>query len=303
MANPIFWRDDYLKERQNSSQLILTYEANQWRERQFKETQDQSSNSFPVITFNSHENELQSPFSASFGGIYLGSDLSINPDELVIELNSYLEKNKVEEVRILLPPSHLSYLDFVEEKTYLDRKWKQSYANVNHIINLNDWSFESLSKGNRKKLRQTNQMGLSFSEASPIEHSRAYQVIRKNRESLGAQVSLSEAELLNLLQKFPENYSCYLLKDDEMRIAATAFLVETSAENVYVYLWADTSGFRHVSPVVRLLVELVSIFKNRYDFLDLGTSAIEGLEIEGLVRFKENLGALRSYKRQIFWKG
>ena len=59
--------------------------------------------------------------------------------------------------------------------------------------------------------------------------------------------------------------------------------------------------FRGVSPIVSLLEGIIDRFADKYTYLDLGTSAIEGVELEGLARFKDNLGATRSSKKTIVW--
>ena len=59
--------------------------------------------------------------------------------------------------------------------------------------------------------------------------------------------------------------------------------------------------FWGVSPIVSLLEGIIDQFADRYTYLDLGTSAIEGVELEGLAKFKDNLGAARSIKKTIVW--
>jgi hypothetical protein len=301
MQTPIFWSKHYLSVRKNGGELFLEFQENEWVQFHIDENQNQDLGDFPKITFTKNDRTLRSPFSASFGGIYLGQKFVERSDYLVKELNLYLRNLHFDKTRILLPPSHLSSLEFVDTQIYLENGWKASHQNLNHFVNLVDWSEDCLSKGNRKKLRQARESKLFFSEALPSDWTEAYEVVRKNRELLGAKVSMSEIDLLSLLRIFPDKYKCFTLKDGLEQITACAFLVETSFENIYVYLWADSNNYRNISPVVMLMVELVSTLKERYKFLDLGTSAMDGNEIEGLSRFKDNLGATRSYKSEIFW--
>lgn len=301
MKKPIFWNRNYLLERQNGHQKFVMYQDNDWVEFQLADIPENEFEKAPIITFSKNAESLSSPFSASFGGIHLGAASKDNPVQLVSRLSSYFSINETKHATITLHPSHLNSKQFVSEQTYLQDSWKVLYANINHYVDMENWSEGCMSKGNRKKLRQSRESGLIFAEASRSEWMVAYDVVRKNRESLGSNVSMSEHELFVLLSNYPDTYKCFVLKNDLNNIAAAAFLVETTYENMYVYLWADDPKYRNISPIVFLMTELVSSFGEKYKFLDLGTSAINGEVLEGLSRFKDNLGASRSHKTQVVW--
>lgn len=302
MKKPIFWNKNYLLERQNGQQSFVMYQDNDWVECQLTDIPENEFEKVPMITFSKNVEKLVSPFSASFGGIHLGAASKTNSVQLVRRLSSYFSMNEIKYATITLHPSHLNTEQFVNEQTYLQDSWKILYANINHYVDMETWSEGCMSKGNRKKLRQARVSGLIFSEASRSEWIGAYDVVRKNRESLGSNVSLKEYELFALLSNYPDTYKCFVLKNDLNQIAAASFLVETTCENMYVYLWADDPKYRNISPIVFLMTELISTFGEKYKFLDLGTSAINGEVLEGLSRFKDNLGASRSHKLQVVWQ-
>jgi len=302
MKKPIYWSKKYLHQREDGNQSFLKYKDGYWMDFQLTELGEQEFEVAPSITFSKTKTSLQSPFCASFGGIHLGGELPANSVELVEQLNNYFLLNDIDYTTIILPPSHLYPMQFINEEIYLENSWKLSFQNINHFVDLSTWSEDCMSKGNRKKLRQARGAGLIFSEASSSEWSEAFEVVRKNRESLSTRVSMSGIELFTLLGNFPETYKCFVLKNTLKQIVATAFLVETSYENIYVYLWADVPESRNLSPIVFLMTELVSTFKGRYSFLDLGTSAIKGEVLAGLSKFKDNLGATRSHKLHVAWQ-
>jgi hypothetical protein len=302
MKKPIFWDKSYLLERQNGNQSFLKYQDTHWVDFQLAEITEYENEKAPTIIFSKEKVSLTSPFRGSFGGIHLGGESKTNSAELVKRLNAYLSLNDTRYATITLHPSHLNSMQFVNEQFYLQNSWKILYENINHHVDMRTWSEEFMSKGNRKKLRQCHGSGLMFSEATPLEWKDAYEVVKKNRESLGSRVSMSEIELFALLTNYPDTYKCFVLKDYLNQVAAAAFLVETSCENIYVYLWADVPEYRNISPIVFLMTQLVSTFKEKYNFLDLGTSAINGEVLEGLSRFKHNLGASPSHKLQVAWQ-
>ena len=302
MKKPIFWSKNYLLERQNGNQCFLKYEDTHWIEFQPSELSELDFEKAPTITFSKGEASLTSPFCASFGGIHLGGVSEDSSIELVKKLSDYFSRSEQKNVKITLHPSHLNSAQFVNEQIYIQNSWKILYENINHFVDLGKWSEDNMSKGNRKKLRQSRESSLIFSEASTSDWKDAYEVVKMNRESLGSRVSMSEIELFTLLTKHSDTYKCFVLKDEMNQIAATAFVVETSSENIYVYLWADAPEYRNLSPIVLLMTELASTFRGRYNFLDLGTSALNGEVLEGLSRFKDNLGASSSHKLQIAWQ-
>jgi hypothetical protein len=303
MALPIFWTDEYLKMRNEPSQIVLNFKEGIWSQENLFLTERDINKLFPRITFSHQKDKLLSPFSATYGGIYYGPDSEFDFTVLVTKLNEYLTSLKLNEVKITLPPSHITDTKIINELVFLQNSWKKSIESINHFIELDKWSVNEMSKGNRKKLRQCQETELSFMEGTPDDLAAAYQVIDENRKILGIKVSLRLDELRALLLNFPKKYSCYILKNHTGEIVASAFLVETSAENLYVYLWADNPKFRHLSPLVYLMNEIITVSKSSYRYLDLGTSSIGGYPLEGLVRFKDNLGAKRSKKQEISWTG
>jgi hypothetical protein len=302
MKKPIFWDRSYLLERESEHQSFLKYQETHWVDFRLAEISEHEYEKSPTINFSKEKASLSSPYRASFGGIHLGRESKINSPELVKNLNSYLSQNQTRCATITLHPSHLNSTQFVDEQIYLQNSWKILYENINHHVDMGSWSEECLSQGNRKKLRQCRASGLKFSEATPLEWTDAYEVVKRNRESLGSRVSMSEIELFALLTNYSDTYKCFVLKDSLNKIVAAAFLVETSCQNIYVYLWADAPEYRNISPIVFLMTQLVSRFRGRYNFLDLGTSAINGEVLEGLSRFKDNLGAAQSHKMQVIWQ-
>ena len=298
LRTPLFWRDSYINQFSSIENSTLYHDGSFWKS---PSDIDQKWES-PLLTFSSDGIKYYSPLSATFGGIFKGASSSTTENELLGSLIRYLIENQVSEIEITLPPNHLNYDYMVSLDTYLAHGFELSYSNVNHYISLHTWDHQKLSKGNRKKLRQAKELELEFATSSGDDVKLAYEVIAKNRESLGSKVSLELNKLMELMNSFPDEYSCYLLKSKSGDIAAAAFLVETSQDNIYVYLWADEPHFRGVSPLVLLLDYLVTKVQDRFTYLDLGTSAINGVALDGLVRFKTNLGAAHSHKSTIRWQ-
>jgi hypothetical protein len=176
---------------------------------------------------------------------------------------------------------------------------KNLFTDRNFVIKLGAWSESDLSKGNRKKLRQSRESGFFSSQLDSSEIPNAYAIIAENRKRLGVIPSISLDELRYLVVSFPKLYKIFGTYYKSELIAA-AIVVETHPENNYVYMWAEKFEYRSFSPVVSVFKKIAEHSQEGgYKFLDLGTSSSKGKTIEGLVRFKSNLGALEYEKHMV----
>ena len=298
MNMPLFWRQEYFNLREDSDGKRLFFDGKAW-----KDSKDCTSlDLYPTLTIQMKSNIVKSPFSATYGGVYIPRNYSYEGENLVGELIKYLSNQNTERIEIYLAPEHLAYFEMIPSKEYIESGFNLSYINTNHYIDLSKWHREDMSKGNRKKSRKAQESNYIFFEATGENFRASYDLIVQNRLKFGAEVSLNFDEISLLFEKFPNEYKCFALKTRDGELVASAFLVETSVENLYVHLWADSIAFRSESPVVLLMEKLIELYSQKYKFLDLGTSGDGGAEIEGLVRFKNNLGAIRTGKKKVIWE-
>jgi lipid II:glycine glycyltransferase (peptidoglycan interpeptide bridge formation enzyme) len=173
------------------------------------------------------------------------------------------------------------------------------YSNLNFVVEVATWSHSSLSKGNRKKLRQCIEANLLSRPLQPAEIPMAYELIKRNRQDIGTKISVSFQEISKNLNYYPSLYRCFGTFV-ENKLVAAAFTIRTWENNEYVFLWGDSIDHRNLSPVVHLCDFLVTwCSSEQVRFLDLGTASIEGQPLEGLVRFKQNLGAIIFQKQTL----
>jgi hypothetical protein len=292
---PIFWQQEYVDLVENSSKFRLIFDGIQWQP-------SSAYSGLSLITFTSAKDILYSPAQATYGGILKVGSNSLQDSTILTSLMDHFVREGVHEFHISLAPEHLSIESLIPPEIYLNHGFSVKFENTSHFINMSTWTRNALSKGNRKKSNQATQLGLIFEETPEVTREECYRLIEANRLSLGAKVSVSLSKLETLISTFPHKYFLYHLRSPfSGKIAASVVLVETSSQNLYTYLWADSMEFRGVSPIVSLLEGIIDRFADKYTYLDLGTSAIEGVELEGLARFKDNLGATRSSKKTIVW--
>jgi len=228
------------------------------------------------------------------------SDIGAITSDFRLALKLVSELNLIDTIEILFPPNHFFPSLFNPQQDEMfslggSLDFRQRYF----AISTHDWSQSDLSKGNKKKLRQFRERGGYTTQLSPSNLPSVYAVIKENRRMLGVSPSIDLEGLTRLFEKFPEHYRLFgsFIGDD---LTAVAVTVETSKKQHYVFFWADVLQFRPVSPVVSLCDFLVDYSRNNgYDILDLGAASTSGVDTEGLLRFKQNLGATEYEQLQI----
>ena len=294
---PLFWDRRYADSRKKTNGGILAYKDGEWSNNNINQNVD-----CPKLTFSLENGEFRSPLSATFGGVYLPNDCTYSASEMIQALNNFFFINKIKRATILLSPDHLRSTNIIPIEDYMKNSWNVNFTDTNFYIEMKTWKPADLSKGNRKKIKQAISENLIFEEVFESEINSAYEVISRNRISLGVKVSLELDDLKSLMISFKEYYRCFVLKKPDGTLTASAFLVNTFHDNLYVYLWADTAESRHFSPIALMLQEIIRSEKDKFKFLDLGTASSEGQILEGLARFKINLGATATPKYSIKWE-
>jgi len=245
----------------------------------------------PRIAGTLKDRIFSSPGVGTFGGIFNldTGDFNQGISSVIGELKSV---HSVEELLILLPSDHLSDL-YPETLKEILAKFGGvvEFQDLNHVIEMADWSRTLLSRGNQKKLRQCNENNFEFRMITDGELSDLYEVLCLNREGIGATISMTLGQIEDSFKNFPEKYFSFGVFSSKQLIAG-AICVETAPRNLYVYMWGDDVNFRRFSPITFLCSSLIDFGSSRnFQYLDLGTSSIDGKILEGVARYKENLGA------------
>ncbi len=293
--DPLFWMTAFLQDKPEIRIIGMRTPLSQWME---IPAEKYDGAFFATISGRFSGSEFTSPNEATFGGIFVNGENSQRNSFIIPKLVDFIHSEYgAKSFSILLPSSHLYNSDGMETNSTVPVfLTKTIFEDLNFAVNLRTWSENDLSKGNRKKLRQCRELGITTRELEKFEVINAYELIAENRKRLGVIPSISLDSLLALLDRFPTYYKVYgtYLKSE---LIAAAMVVETHRENNYVFMWGHVETFENYSPVVSLFVFLVEASRQSgYKYLDLGTSSSKGIVNEGLVRFKMNLGAIEYSK-------
>lgn len=302
---PLFWKHEYNNDTSIGNIVLFNY--NQIKEAWQSQTEFKGSefkDSGILIKGLILNKTFVSPYKATFGG-FLNMTGKTLDESIFLKFLQFLQiEYGITNLEITLPPSHLLEHKNLELNNILfslknEDIIKKRTLDVNQVIKLINWTPEVLSKGNRKKLRQCNERNIVTRKIETKELAKVYEILDLNRKGLQSQLSISFENLAKTINKFPMSYNVFgTYLNGEM--IATAVTVETFPNNLYVYMWADLLEYRFLSPLVSTAFTLIDFAKyHSYEYLDLGTSSIQGEDLIGVKRFKSNLGAIEYGKSTI----
>jgi hypothetical protein len=284
MSIPLFWLKDFELLHKKKSELF-----------DFQVHGEIANFSIPYSTQGS---KFKSPGLGTFGGIYASKEVANWPQvwsEFLEATPSYLE------YEIIFPPFYFSPEIFSEQIYACIEKFNPKImVEINQHVNLEDNFAQLLSKGNKKKIRQFQELGGLVRRGVDVDLDRVINVLEESRRFLGVKLSMSRNQIIDSFEKLPNIYSTYIAEVDGS-IAAAAIVVRINSEVLYVLYWGDDAvRWRHLSPVAALYTEIFrDARKLNYKFLDLGISSLDGEVNTGLRDFKKNLGCVESPRLKV----
>ncbi len=237
---------------------------------------------------------LKSPYRGTYGGLSLDKELSFqNIYDIVSQLLNYLKGKKIRSVEIVSEPfSHNLHKSSIILNTFLEKGFSIINHEVNHSIIIDEEILvNKMMRNNKKRYNKCLKEDFKFEEVfSQFEIQNIYDLIKENRESNGHKISMSFDQIIEMYNVFPSNLHFFSVSQTGKCVAASICL-KINSDVLYVFYWADKSGFESYSPVVFLASGLYEFAnKSNFKILDVGTSSLNGIPNLGLIKFKENLG-------------
>ena len=244
------------------------------------------------IGFSLEEGAVFSPYRAPFGGFALADNLtSEEVTFFIFEVLRKLKDQRLGSLHLKLPPScYFKNLNLLEENL--------SYAGFEitekleyQAIPITDQAFElTLASMEVRKLKKCKEAGFEFSRLPKHKLADVFDFVKNQRQEKGYEFSMEWAQM-KLAQKLnPEAYIPFGVKDGERIIAATIGILASDSV-LYNFSPAHHPEYDQLSPVVLLTEGLYDFCRaENLNYLDLGTSYLNGKINEGLKQFKSHLG-------------
>lgn len=244
------------------------------------------------------DGQFWSPFSAPFGGFDANQPDRIEYyDEAVALLKAHLEAAG-KSLKIVLPPTVYGSYTAKMYNALIRGGAQLLFSELNYAYELDRFiDFEAnLERSARKNFHNARQYPFEFQqlERTPENITRAYTVIRDNRESKGYALQMS---LESVLQTAPVvEAEFFVMSLDGADVAAAMVYPVTEGINQVIY-WGDAPGYADCRAMNYFTYKVFEhYFQQGLKVLDIGPSSVEGIPNYGLCSFKENLGCTISLR-------
>lgn len=229
--------------------------------------------------------------SAPFGGLTF-SDQATFEDQLffVIEVVRLLRTMELNELILHQAPAgtdqllelsaRLEVLGFetLEERIYQMISLQHSFADLLHPME-------------KRKLKKSEEKGFTFDWAPADQLKNVLEFVEQQRSLLGYEFSMNWSQLRDYQKAFPGRYLGARVWHNGHLIAAS-ILVKEREDVLYQFAPAHLRTYNRYSPVV-YMTKCISEWaeEQQFQWLNLGTSYLDGVQNDSLFQFKENLGA------------
>jgi hypothetical protein len=151
-----------------------------------------------------------------------------------------------------------------------------------------------------RKLQKLVKAGAKVVEESPENLKEVYYFIAQARTNRQIPLSVSFQQIRQFFEAYPHRYSIYSVFDKKNVRMAACIMVQPDEQSWYYFLPATAVEHLHKSPMVLLIMELVSLCREKgLEYLDLGIASVEGHQQKGLFEFKKRMGAMECPKRTL----
>lgn len=247
----------------------------------------------------------KSPFAASFGGIIVSKNISLQVSETLVQLFvKYLIENEIKSCSIVLPPAHYNvqlnnYLSFSLPRNGFKLYWNEIFNVVRLSRDYKDmWEQKYLSR-NRNIIRKAQ---IDFDIYPNCSLDEFYPILVEDKLRHNSKPTHSHAELERLQAMFPDRIWFDLAKNDDNEGVAICYFQVTSKVLMTFYMCQTSGALGKHGKNVLIDYGIQRAIQNQIEYFDFGGSTV-GYEIVnmGVSKFKESFGAYASLRQKFIW--
>lgn len=250
------------------------------------------------------EGIAKSPFSAPFGGFHYSHEhLSYQVvSDFLSDLKDYIVSEGLKKLCITLPPDlYQINMNAKLVNAFIRLGFTMATPDITNWADLQKfdgtWTKAVVGQNCRKAVKH----GLTWSLVTDRKSMEdAYEVIFRNREEQGRKIYMTLDDLLEVNGIIPVDF--FLIRDSNgTGIGAGVFYRghERIVEGVFL---GDDMEKRNLGTMNFLYKNCYEFYKELgFDYIDLGTSSLEGEANTGLIRFKELHNCFTSLRYTFSW--
>lgn len=243
--------------------------------------------------------EARSPLRAPFGSIEFEPSLKFSELSGFIKyIIDFCRTKGLKRIRMVsYPLCYSPHRGSMLTYGLLEQGFTIAVSDLNFHLQTSGHTFEaSLHQSELRRLKKCDHHGFTSKVDPYPDLEEIHSLVRANRALKGFPVSMTVSDLENSFMQFPDRFTAFTYRDGK-KLIASAIGVRISSAILYYFLPATDSAYNNFSPIVAVIREMFGFCRDRgYEMLDLGIATAHGFPNEGLVRFKQNLGAKSSLK-------
>lgn len=248
-----------------------------------------------AIHFYVDNQNSSSPLRAPFGGLELSDDLAESQiSEFVAFVVSELKASRVNNTLIKQSPAIVD--DERITNAFLNAGFKIQQSEADSFIKVSGEFGEHLQERKAKKLRSLKKQNWVFEIKNHSHLQETYEFILRCRSGKDYSLSMTFEQIQQLAKTFPERIFLFQVLE-ESRIIAASICIKVKNNWLYDFYHDHDSEYNADNPILLLMDGIYGFCKaNAIHWIELGTS-MKGSEVnEGLLEFKERLGAVTVQK-------
>jgi hypothetical protein len=249
-------------------------------------------------------NELESGYSAPFGGpdLVRQSETATNVMSLLRDALDQARGEGITAVHVKAKPDFYSGSEVEVQFALLNLGFTVESTELNFHFDLagitavEDY-VARLKPPARRALKHAAGEPFTFAEAAGDEEwTAAYGILDRNRRAKGRQLRLSLEYVLRARDTFPGQIRMFTLVYGA-RACAAALVYRVRPQRDLVVYWGDADHELPRSPMNVLVQQLIAREVSEGVLtLDVGISSVDGVPDQGLIQFKESVGARSSLR-------
>jgi hypothetical protein len=228
---------------------------------------------------------------STFAGLYFSGPVGERQIFALIDQMLEWGSRSCKSYRLRIPPQYLEpNLYPCLNHIFLKKGAKISIEKNQHLhISGKDFSFH-FSDTNKKIVRRSIAKGIYVNIHDEVSKD-GYNLLKKNRELRGVNLSLSNEELAHQSKFMHGKYVFFECRNLHEKTIAYAVCVKIRSDILYVLYWGEDPEERKNSPVVFLAKSIIDYcIEKKILILDAGISSFNGILDQGLHDFKLRLG-------------
>ena len=248
---------------------------------------------------------MRSPFSAPFGGFHYTHEhmfYSLVYDFLS-DLKEYVARQGLKKLSITLPPNlYQVNMNAKLVNAFIHLGFKMEVPDINNWVNLiqfnGTWKKNVVTQNCRKAMKH----GLIWSVATEKnEMEDAYTVIHRNRQEQGRKIYMNLDDILEVRKVFPVDF--FMIRERNGNCIGAAVFYRGHERIVQGIFMGDDLEKRNLGTMNYMYMNIYQFYKELgFEYIDLGTSSLEGEPNTGLIRFKELHNCETSLRYTFTWE-